>query len=167
MLKRFFPDHYYETIYDIDLAHLKAGGVRGLILDLDNTIVARNSSTATEDLKHWLAKLKEHDIKACILSNNWKQRVSSIAAQVELPLVARAAKPRKGAFKRALDVLGTRKEETVVVGDQIFTDVFGGNITGLRTILVMPMSNHDGIHTKFLRFLERMIMKRWMRAHSS
>ncbi len=163
MLKKFFPDHYYESIYDIDLFHLREDGIKGFILDLDNTIVARNSSTVSDDLKHWLDLLKEHDIEACILSNNWKQRVSSIAEQVELPLVARAAKPRKGAFKRALDVLGTGKEETVVVGDQIFTDVFGGNIAGLRTILVMPMSNHDGIHTKFLRHLERLVMKRWQK----
>lgn len=163
MLKRFFPDYYYDSIFDIDLAHLKSSGVKGIILDLDNTIIARNSLTATDDLKRWLVKVQEMGFGACILSNNWKQRVSSVAAQVELPLVARAAKPRKGAFKRALNVLGTEKHETVVVGDQIFTDVFGGNIMGLRTILVMPMSNHDGIHTKLLRYLERWIIKRWQK----
>lgn len=163
MLKRFFPDHYYDSIFDIDLTRLKSNGIKGIILDLDNTIIARNSPTATDDLKRWLIKVQEQGFRACILSNNWKQRVSNVASQVELPLVARAAKPRKGAFKRALYVLGTEKHETVVVGDQIFTDILGGNVAGLRTILVMPMSNHDGMHTKLLRYLERWIIKRWQK----
>lgn len=161
MLKLFFPDHFYQSIYEIDLDELKKSGYKGLVLDLDNTIVARNSETATEDLKKWLERLEEKGFKACIVSNNWKQRVASIAAQVNLPLVARAAKPRKGAFKRAMNVLGTNKKDTVVIGDQIFTDVFGGNLSKLRTILVTPMSNHEAPHTHILRHFERWIMKRW------
>lgn len=163
MLKKLFPSDHFKSIFDIDLAGLRAIGIRGIILDLDNTIIARNSSIPTEDLKQWIKKLEEAEIKACILSNNWKMRVSSIASQVNLPLVARAAKPRKGAFKRAMQVLGTSKEETLVVGDQIFTDIFGGNLAGLRTFLVEPVSNHEAIHTKFLRHLEKLVMRRWQK----
>jgi len=161
VLKKLYPDRYIRSIYDIDLVDLKAAGIKGVILDLDNTIIARNSSVAPSELKLWIEGLKSEDIKACILSNNWKARVSSIASQIELPLVARAAKPRVGAFKRAMQVLGTTSNETVVVGDQIFTDIFGGNLAGLRTILVTPVSNHEAFHTKILRHLERLVMKRW------
>ena len=164
MLKRLYPDRYVESIYDIDLNDLKAKGIKGIILDLDNTIIARNSSTAPEELKQWTRGLSKAGFRACILSNNWKARVSSIASQVELPLVARAAKPRVGAFKRAMQVLNTGSYETVVIGDQIFTDVFGGNLAGLSTILVVPMSNHEAFHTKILRHFERWIMKRWSKA---
>ncbi|OFW34377.1 MAG: hypothetical protein A2074_04795 [Candidatus Aquicultor primus] len=159
MLKLLYPDSFVKTIFEIDIEELKARGIRGLILDLDNTIVPRNSAVATDELKEWLSRLEKQGMKACILSNNWKQRVSSIAAQVGLPLVARAAKPRRGAFVQAMKVLGTGKEETVVIGDQLFTDVLGGNLAGIHTILVVPMSNHEAPHTKILRKLERRIMK--------
>lgn len=162
-MKVFFPEHFYDSIYEINLEYLKEDGIKAMILDLDNTIVARNSSIATDDLKNWLLEIEKEGFKACILSNNWKQRVESIAAQVNLPLVARAAKPRKGAFKRALKVLETENNETVVVGDQIFTDVFGANLMGLRSILVLPMSCHEAYHTRLLRHLERFVMKRWQR----
>lgn len=164
MLKRFYPDQYIRSIYDIELDDLKARGIRGLILDLDNTIIARNSSIAPIELKTWIKGLHDSGFKACILSNNWKGRVSSIASQVGLPLVARAAKPRTGAFRQAMSALGTIDNETVVIGDQIFTDVFGGNLAGLYTILVMPMSNHEAFHTKMLRYAERWVMKQWARS---
>lgn len=163
MLAILFPDHYYDSIYDISLEELQEDGIKGIILDLDNTIIARNSSVATEELKRWLEQVQAAGFEACILSNNWKQRVAGVAAQVKLPLVARAAKPRKGAFKRAMDVLGTQGDTTVVVGDQIFTDVFGGNLAGLHTILVAPMSNHEAFHTRFLRQLEKLVIKRWQK----
>lgn len=161
MLSKFFPGAFIKSIYDINPASLKAAGIKGIILDLDNTIIARNASTVDKDLKHWVGRLKQEGIKACILSNNWKLRVSSIASQLNIPLVARAAKPYRGAFKRAMSVLGTSKGETVVVGDQIFTDILGGNLAGLKTILVVPMSNSEAIHTKLLRHFERWILKRW------
>ncbi|HEY3373842.1 MAG TPA: YqeG family HAD IIIA-type phosphatase [Candidatus Aquicultor sp.] len=161
MLKKLYPDQYFESIYRIDLAHLKSHGIKGLILDLDNTIIARNSLVATEELKTWLQTIKNEGFKACIVSNNWKQRVSTIAEQIGLPLVARATKPRKAAFRRAMEALGTTISDTVVIGDQIFTDIFGGNRVGLRTILVVPVSNHEAFHTRFLRRLESRVIKRW------
>lgn len=163
MFKKLFPDSRFESIYDIDLKALESYGIKALILDLDNTIVARDSSIATEELKQWLTHIKEQGFKACIVSNNWKQRVSGIAKQVDLPLVARAVKPRTVAFTRAMDVLGTSREETAVIGDQIFTDILGGNLTGLRTILVVPLSNSEPMVTKFLRHLERRVIARWNR----
>jgi HAD superfamily phosphatase (TIGR01668 family) len=166
VLEKLFPDNYYDSIYDIKLSDLKAEGIKGIIFDLDNTIVPRNLSVATEGLKNWLSRLKDEGFEVCIVSNNWKLRVESIAEQLGVPLVARAAKPRKGAFKRALNILGTGRNETVVVGDQIFTDVLGGNISGLRTVLVMPMSNHEAPHTKILRYLERLVMRRWYKTRA-
>jgi hypothetical protein len=167
VIKSLYPNKFVKTVYDIDCLDLKALGIRGLILDLDNTIIPRNSSVATDELKEWLKMLETEGLRACIVSNNWKQRVSSIAEQVELPLVARAAKPRRGAFKRAMKVLGTGKGETVVIGDQLFTDVFGGNMAGLHTILVVPMSDHEAFHTKILRRLERWIMKGWSKGEAA
>jgi hypothetical protein len=163
VLKKLFPDSRFESIYDIDLGALKSHGISALILDLDNTIVARNSFIATAELKQWLELVREQGFKACIVSNNWKQRVSKIAGQVNLPLVARAAKPWPMAFTRAMQVLGTGKEETAVIGDQIFTDILGGNLAGLRTILVVPLSNSEAVHTKVLRHMERWVIARWNR----
>lgn len=161
MLTKLYPREYCKSVLDIDLEALKRLGIRGLVVDLDNTIVARDSHVPTDELKSWLARAKSMGFKLCILSNNWMNRVSRIAKQLDLPLVARAAKPRRKAFTQAMDEIGTTVETTAVIGDQIFTDVLGGNLAGLYTILVVPISDREAPHTRVLRRLERVIMRNY------
>ena len=161
MLTKLYPREYCNSVFDINLEALKESGIRGLVFDLDNTIVARDCHVATDELKKWLAKAKEMGFELCILSNNWMTRVSRIAKQLDLPLVARAAKPRRKAFIQAMSEIGTSVEATAVIGDQIFTDVLGGNLAGLYTILVVPISDREAPHTRVLRRLERVIMRNY------
>ncbi|MHB0975701.1 MAG: YqeG family HAD IIIA-type phosphatase [Candidatus Aquicultorales bacterium] len=167
MLTKFFPSEYCDSIFDIDLEALRSSGIDGLVVDLDNTIIPRNSHTASESLREWLARARSLDFKICILSNNWMTRVSRIANQLSVPLVARAAKPRKKAFALAMKEIGTTPGSTAVIGDQIFTDVLGGNLSGAYTILVVPISDKEAPHTRLLRKLERVIMKNYHRQSGS
>lgn len=160
MLEIFCPNVYYETIYDIDLEELKRMGIKGLIFDFDNTLVARGSKNAPNHLQEWLKELDKNDFKICVVSNNWESKIGAVTKKLNMPLVAQAGKPRGKAFKYGMDVLGTSVEETAVIGDQLFTDVLGGNRLGLVTVLVVPVGKSEMVHTKLLRHLERLIIRR-------
>lgn len=160
MLNLFRPTWYYHSIYQIELDELKKEGISGLIVDLDNTLIERNSGKTSKTLRRWLLEIKRAGFKCCIVSNNWSSRVSRIARELNVPMVAPAGKPRRKAFQLGLDSMGTCIKETAVIGDQLFTDILGGNLMSLKTILVVPLSNRDLPHTKMLRVLERLILAR-------
>lgn len=153
------PDLYYRSVPDIDLDELERRGTRALLMDLDNTLVLRNSVDASPAVRTWLEAALERGLKVCIVSNNWHERVQQAAESLGVPIVGKGTKPLPGAFKRALDVLGVRASETAVVGDQIFTDVLGGSLLGATTILVVPLAGGSDLpHTVVLRALERRIL---------
>lgn len=160
IFKIFSPSSFAESIFDIDFVGLKARGIKGVLFDLDNTLVPRGERVASEELKIWIKTVLALGIKICIISNNWTARGKAIADALGVPLVAKALKPRRRAFYQALHILGTKPSETAVVGDQLFTDILGGNRLNLYTILVPPTSSSDMVHTKVLRVLERLILKR-------
>lgn len=147
------------TIYDIDFAALRALGIRGVILDLDNTIVPWGAHEVGPELPVWIAAARAADLQLCIVSNNMGRRVTSIANQLGLPIVAWALKPRRGAIRRALHVMGTTPDATALVGDQLFTDILGGNRLGLHTILVRPQSHREFVLTRLVRSLERLLQR--------
>lgn len=157
------PQRYHESLVSIDVDELKSIGIKGLILDLDNTMIPRHTSSVPDELESWLARVREAGIAACIVSNNFKTRVAQLAERLGLPLVALATKPRRRAFYRGMEVLGTRADDTAVIGDQLFTDVLGGNRLGLYTILVMPLPGPELPHTAVLRRVERWLLRRWSR----
>lgn len=154
----FSPDYYYRSVQDIDLGALKERGVTTLLVDLDNTLLPRNSEGVTDDARAWVASVLTCGMQLCIVSNNWHARVEAIAAQMGVPIVARAVKPLPKAFRTALVTMDARREETAVVGDQMFTDVLGGNLLGLATVLVVPLSASDLPHTRLLRLIERVLL---------
>lgn len=154
MFKILYPQLYVNTLLDIPLSELKKANIRAFILDLDNTVTCWNSSYVTGEIIDWFKKLKTEGFKACILSNNGERRVLSVAENLGIPYIHRAQKPRKGAFYRAVDLMGATIGETAVIGDQIFTDVLGGNRAGLYTILVVPISQREFTGTKISRFFE-------------
>ncbi|MBA1336985.1 MAG: hypothetical protein HPY66_3421 [Firmicutes bacterium] len=159
MLERLAPDEYVKSIFDIDLDVLKEKGIRGLIIDVDNTLVSWETKTADRRILDWFFVLETKGFRACILSNNTKDRVVKFTEQIRIPAVYRAAKPRKKAFLKAMRAMGTGDKETAVIGDQIFTDVYGGKRLKLYTILVMPVAEREFFTTRFARKVERKIIK--------
>lgn len=155
-MRRLVPSLFVESVYEIDLEQLKSRGVRGILTDLDNTLVRWDEPDATPKILQWLDHVRDtYGIKVCIVSNNNHSRVERFAKPLNIPFVASAKKPSNLPFRRGLDVLGTKPEETVVIGDQLFTDVLGGNRMGLYTILVAPVGEKEFIGTKVLRAMER------------
>ena len=154
----FSPDLYYSHVTNVDLDDLSRRGVRNLLMDLDNTLLPRDTSDVSVAVRTWLAELPERGFSAALVSNNWHSHVFDVADDLGLPIAAKALKPFPGAFRRGLKSLGGRAENTAVIGDQIFTDVLGGNLVGMTTVLVLPLSTSDLPHTLALRHLERIVL---------
>lgn len=159
ILKPFCPTFFAASIFEVDYGKLKQSGITNLLFDLDNTLVARDESQFSHELKTLFRRLKADGFKIVIVSNNWGKRVMAFGEKAGVPVLSRAAKPMGRAFKRAMLRIGASKDHTAAVGDQVFTDIFGANRLGLVTILVAPVSQIDLIHTKMLRRLERLILR--------
>lgn len=159
MLKILIPDLFVQSIYDIDFIKLKEQGIKAVIVDLDNTLVETTCSNATPELVQWLNEVQKLGIHVMIVSNNTKTRVSRFAAPLNIPYIHAAKKPLTPAFRRALKKLDCTIKETVVIGDQLLTDVLGGNRMGLYTILVVPVSEVDGFFTRVNRRMERFVFR--------
>ncbi|MGI6574548.1 MAG: YqeG family HAD IIIA-type phosphatase [bacterium] len=153
------PRLYVDSVLDIPLAQLQEHGIRGLIFDLDNTIIGWDRDHLDKNIEEWLKKLKELGFKVCLVSNNKKLRVTTFGRLLAIPAIPKAGKPRRRAFREAMEILGTKSNTTAVVGDQIFTDVLGGNRLGLYTVLVVPMGKREFIGTRVMRCMERFVLK--------
>ena len=158
VLKHFLPDQHVRSIFEITPERLKEFGVKGIITDLDNTLVEWDRPNATPKLIKWFEEMKNSNVMITIVSNNNDNRVRSFSEPLNIPFIPLARKPLGRAFNRALLEMGLKKEETVVIGDQLLTDVLGGNRSGFRTILVVPVAQTDGFITRFNRKVERLIL---------
>ncbi|KQL53477.1 hypothetical protein AN964_08195 [Heyndrickxia shackletonii] len=158
LLNNFLPNEHVKDVFQIDPQSLKARGVKAIITDLDNTLVEWDRPNATPNLIKWFANMKEHNILVTIVSNNQEKRVKAFADPLGIPFIYEARKPLVKAFNKAVAMMGVKKEETVVIGDQLLTDVLGGNRSGFYTILVVPVAQSDGFATRFNRMIERRIM---------
>lgn len=158
MLKMISPNIYVDSIHDIALDELKKSQIKGFILDLDNTITLWNSNEISMQVEEWFKTIKSMGFKACILSNNGEKRIVQVAQQLNIPFIHRAAKPNPRSFLRAVRLMGLQREETAVIGDQLFTDMLGGNRAGLFTILVVPLDRREFIGTKISRLMEKLVM---------
>jgi HAD superfamily phosphatase (TIGR01668 family) len=158
MLKLFLPSEHVKSIFEIQPEALKKKGIKGIITDLDNTLVEWDRPTATPQLIQWFDNMRDHGILVTIVSNNNENRVKSFSDPLHIPFIFQARKPMRRAFKRALNEMGIKREEAVVIGDQLLTDVLGGNRGGFHTILVVPVAQTDGFMTKFNRKIERRIL---------
>jgi len=148
------PDVEADSIYAVDPSALRARGIRGIILDLDNTIVPWGAWDVPVALGPWITAARSVDLQLCIVSNNAGARVAHLAAALDLPCVVGAWKPRRRALRRAMAMMGTAPEETALIGDQVFTDVLGGNRLGLHTILVHPQTAREFPLTRLSRIAE-------------
>lgn len=153
------PDLYCRAVTDIDVDDLMRRGITALLIDLDNTLVPRNTIDAAPDVRAWMASAREQGLKMCIVSNNWHERVMNAEESLGVPVVGKSLKPLPGGFRRGLRLLGAASPEAAVIGDQVFTDVLGGNLVGATTILVTPLAGGSDLpHTRVLRALERLVL---------
>lgn len=162
MLKRFLPNQHVQDIFEITPEKLKQKGIKGIITDLDNTLVAWDVPDATPEIIEWFQQMEEHHIQVTIISNNKEKRVRLFSEPLKTPFVYSARKPFVKAFKKAAKEMALHKDEIVVIGDQLMTDVLGGNRAGFYTILVVPIVQTDGLWTRINRQMERRILN-WMR----
>lgn len=162
LLRRLVPDLYVDSVYQIDLEALWNAGIRGIITDLDNTLVEADRPNATPRVVAWLKGVQDRGFRVVIVSNNNRTRVATFADPLGVPYIHRARKPMRSAFFKALRMLQLPPHQVVVVGDQLFTDVLGGKRLGFATILVLPLSGKEGFWTRINRRLERLAF-RWMR----
>lgn len=163
MLNKFLPNKHVNTIYDITPEILLNENKKGIIVDLDNTLVPWNVEHATDEVIQWLNDMKKANINVTIFSNNNEDRVTLFAEPLETPYVFKANKPLRKAFMTAQKAMNLSENEIVVIGDQLLTDILGGNRAGFDTILVVPIIESDAPITKFNRNLERMILKYFYR----
>jgi len=157
-MRLFKPDEYLTDVLAIDLDRLRSDGIEALIMDLDNTLLPRDTSIVPPEVDAWVRALPDAGFRVCFVSNNFHERVVEVAAEFGLPLVAKAVKPLPFAFLKAFKTIGVRRRHSAFVGDQYFTDILGGKFLGCRTIMVVPQSASDLPHTLLLRRLERLIM---------
>ena len=159
-MKRYLtPTWTLNSVYDINSDDLLAQGIEGVIIDLDNTLIAWNQWEHTPEMAHWLHELKDAGIKVHIASNNNPGRVKKAADPLAAAYTARALKPLRRKLRKVIEQLGMPADRIVLVGDQLMTDIIGANRLGLRSILVKPIVQHDNIYTWFNRRLEREAMR--------
>lgn len=152
------PDYYYSSLFAVDLGLLAERGIEGVIIDLDNTILARDTNELEERAFAWVAEARSL-FRVMIVSNNTHAYPRGIAEQLGLPILTHALKPMPRAFRAAMLQLETTSRTTAVIGDQLFTDVFGGNLAGATTVLVDPLVEVDLPHTVALRKLTAPIIR--------
>ena len=156
-VETFGPDARVRTLSDVDLGALSAAGFRGIILDLDNTCCGYREPHLADGVAAWVAAAQERGFRLVVVSNNFSERVAAVGAQLGVPGVPNALKPLPFGFLRALALLRTPRRATLVVGDQLFTDVLGAKLLGLHAILTEPLVPHDFPLTRVLRVLERVV----------
>ena len=163
MIKYLCPDECLASLLDVDLDKLKEKGYRGIILDIDNTLLAWADDELDRSAVAWVERAKAAGFQLCLTSNALKERVVRVADALQIPAIAGAIKPRKKPFRQALALLGTAPGETIVIGDQMFTDILGGNRMDLYTILIDPVDMEELAATKVMRKLERRVIRRLSR----
>ncbi len=157
--KYFLPSDYVKHFYSITPEYLKERGIKAVITDLDNTLVGFDEAHANEVVLNWFKSMNENDVKVTIVSNGNKTRVSEFCDPHDIDYIFSAKKPLGRAFRKAVRMMNVESADTVMIGDQLMTDVFGANRAGLESILVLPVKKKDGWATVLNRRIERRIMK--------
>ena len=160
MWKRFYPALKVNYLADLKPDDLLERGLKGLLHDLDNTLVEWGGVEVSPETAAWVEKMKKAGLKLCIVSNALEERVKTVGETLGVPWVSQAVKPRKYPFKKALALLETEPKETATAGDQLFTDIWGGNRMALFTIWTTPLSTKELLFTRLVRRLEKIVAKK-------
>lgn len=157
MFKRFYPNEYVSSSYQIDYKKFFKKGYRGILFDIDNTLVGHNADS-DEDTVSFFKDLKELGFDVCLLSNNKEERVKVFNKRLHLKYIHKAGKPSKKAYIEGMKKMNCNKKNTLFVGDQIFTDIYGANRAGIYSILVEPIAKKEEIQIVFKRYLEKIVL---------
>lgn len=160
MFERFFPENIVESTYKIDYEKLYRQGYRGILFDIDNTLV-EHGREANQEAKALFVRLKQIGFECCLISNNKKKRVHTFNESIGVHTVFNAHKPSKKGYYYAMDLMNTRLENTVFVGDQLFTDIFGAKRIGMKNYLVKPINKHEEFQIVLKRKLERIVLREY------
>ena len=156
-LERFYPDYEKDSAYKLDYEGLYAKGYRGVIFDIDNTLVP-HGAPADKNAIRLFKRLQRLGFETVLLSNNKEPRVKSFAEAVQSAYIFKANKPGAAAYLKAMEMMNTRKETTLFVGDQLFTDIWGAKKLGIVTYLVKPIHPKEEIQIVLKRKLEKMVL---------
>ncbi len=153
------PDYFFDKVWDIPLSFLEKHNIKCLLLDVDNTLTTHDNPEVHQNAVKWLDLVSKAGIKSVIISNNTEPRVAPFANGLGVQFVCHAKKPLSKGARQAVKITDITKENMLVVGDQIFTDVLFGKFSGVKTVLVTPMELEKTKFFKFKRSLERLILK--------
>ena len=155
------PDIKLNRVTDITCELLNKYGITALILDVDNTLSTHHGQVLTDGLPEWLMYMKDNGIKLTVLSNSKRKRVEPFASNIDLDFISLGLKPLPFGYLRAVKTLGVKRKNAAIVGDQIFTDILGGNSVGLNTILLTPIKEESGWSFKLRRKMEKKLFSFW------
>lgn len=161
------PEYRFDTFDKVTAEFLLSKGIRGVLLDVDNTLEPYEHPEPGEKVLRWLDSLAKAGIKTAILSNNKSERVELFNKCIGMPAYAKAGKPFAYNLLRAMNEIGTNKENTIFIGDQILTDVWAAHNAGIEAILVPPINDKRDLFTRFKRLLEKPVLKKYNKLHKS
>jgi uncharacterized protein len=159
MFALFKPHAFAPRITQIDVHALRARGIRGVIIDLDNTLVGFRTLAPLEEDAAWVDAARAAGVQVAMLTNNGTPWAARVAQDLGVPCIPNARKPLPHGFRRALAILELPRDQVVVIGDQLFTDVLGARLAGLEVILVEPLVRRDPWNTRPLRWIERFMLR--------
>jgi len=163
MFGYFIPDIIFESVYDIDFDSLKNKNIKGLIFDIDNTLVSYRQEKPTEDVVVLMNRLKNEGFIICFVSNNNKRRVNIFNGGFKFFSFPNAKKPFTKSIKKALAAMNLAKENAALIGDQIFTDIAAAKKAKIMAVLVNPIEPVETLFFKIKRFMEKPFIKRYYR----
>ena len=166
LFKRFYPDMKLNSVYEVDFDRLYKKGIRGLIFDIDNTLVPHGAD-ADERIEKLFSELKKMGFKTFLLSNNKLERVKRFNANIRSLYIYKAGKPNAVNYIKAMRMMGTGKENTVFIGDQLFTDIWGAKKAGISTILLNPIDKKEEIQIVLKRYLEKIVLNTYEKERKS
>ncbi len=164
MFQKFYPSEYYTSTYVIDFTEYYKKGYRGILFDIDNTLVPHNAP-ATEEAIRLIHRLKEIGFGICLVSNNKEPRVAEFNKPLDVKYIYKAGKPKRSGYQKAMQLLGTDTTNTLFVGDQLFTDLWGANNTGITSLLVKPIDKKEEIQIILKRIPEKWILHSYLKKH--
>ena len=162
MFKKLFPYEYVKDVFSIDFEKLHLLGFKGIIFDIDNTLVFQDED-ATKEVEELFEALRSLGFKTVILSNNGEERVKRFLKNIDSPYICKAYKPFKSGYRKAISVMGLKADEVLFIGDQLFTDVFGANRSGVASVLVSFIKK-DGVKPQFRRKLEECVLRKYRKS---
>ena len=165
MKDHFTPNYMFGHYYDITPSFLQSIGVRGLLIDIDNTLAPYEQPEPDEKLSAWIKSLSDAGITIAFISNNDQERIELFNRTLGVPAYWKSGKPFKKSLLRAMRDLGTDRTNTIMLGDQLLTDAWAGNAAGLKVMIVPPIKDKLNLFFRFKRWLEKGTVRRFKKKH--